>query len=182
MENTISKRTYNMTFISLFTVIITICSWISIPTAVPFTMQTFAIFLALSILGGKKGTISVLIYCALGLIGLPVFANFTGGVSAFVSKTGGYIVGFILSGLVYWAIVKIMGEKLWIKALAMVLGLIACYTLGTIWFMVMYINTTGNIGIYTVLSFCVIPFIIPDILKIVLALLVSERVKKYGKH
>ena len=69
-------KTKELVYVSLCAVIIAICSWISIPTAVPFTLQTFGIYLAIAVLGGKLGTISLLIYLGLGAIGLPVFAGF----------------------------------------------------------------------------------------------------------
>lgn len=181
MSYSISLKTKNMVYIGMFSIIIAICSWISIPTAVPFTMQTFGIFCALGLLGGKKGTISTLIYCALGIIGIPVFAGFSGGIGVLLGNTGGYIIGFVLSGLVYWLFTKILGNKVWAMFLSMLLGLIACYIVGTIWFMMVYTSTTGSIGVYAVLSWCVFPFIIPDLIKIVLAILIVKRVGKYVK-
>ena len=68
---------------------ITICSWISIPTLVPFTLQTFAVFLTVGLLGGKRGTMAVLVYVLLGAIGIPVFAEFTGGIGIILNNTGG---------------------------------------------------------------------------------------------
>ena len=68
-----------MTYIALGVVLITVCSWISIPMAVPFTLQTFAVFTVCGMLGGRRGTISVLIYILLGLLGIPVFSGFMGG-------------------------------------------------------------------------------------------------------
>lgn len=179
MENIITSKTKDMLYIALFSVIITLCSWISIPTAVPFTMQTFGIFCALGILGGKRGTISVLIYCALGIIGLPVFAGFSSGIGALIGNTGGYILGFVVSSLVYWFFSSLLGDKVWATVVSMVLGLISCYVLGTIWFIIVYANTTGSIGVLTGLSWCVIPFIIPDLIKIGLSILIMKRVKKY---
>ena len=55
--------------------LIAICSWISVPAAVPFTMQTFAVFVAVGVLGGRRGTYSVILYLLLGAIGLPVFSG-----------------------------------------------------------------------------------------------------------
>lgn len=175
----VNKKTKNIVFIAMFSVIIAICSWISIPFQVPFTMQTFAIFCTLSILGGCNGSISVLVYILLGAIGIPVFAGFSGGIGILFGTTGGYIIGFLGTALIYWLITKLLGNKLWVTILAMVIGLFLCYALGTIWFMVAYANKTGPIGIGTALSYCVIPFIIPDLVKMVLAVLISDRVKKH---
>lgn len=76
------SKTYDMVYIAVFAVLIAICSWISIPTTVPFTLQTFAVFLAVGVLGGKRGSLSVLIYILLGAVGIPVFAGFSGALAS----------------------------------------------------------------------------------------------------
>ena len=96
------NKTYDMVYIAIFAVLMAICSWISIPMAVPFTLQTFGVFMAVGILGGKRGTFAVLIYIILGAIGVPVFAGFSGGIGVLLSSTGGYIIGFLFSALVMW--------------------------------------------------------------------------------
>ena len=78
-------------------------------------------------------------------------------------------------GLVYWLIVGLFGKKLWVEIVAAVIGLIVCYTFGTLWFMLLYIKANGPVALGAVLGWCVIPFIIPDIIKLVLALLLSRR-------
>ena len=172
------SRTYDVAYIGIFTALITICSWISIPAAIPFSLQTFAVFLAVSILGGKRGTLAVVVYVLLGAIGIPVFAEFTGGIGIILRSTGGYIIGFIFSALVMWLMESLFGRKLWVQGISMVLGLIACYTVGTAWFMFVYMRDTGAVGLTTVLGWCVVPFVIPDALKIVLALMLSSALKK----
>ena len=87
-------KTIDLAYMALGAVIIAVCSWISIPTVVPFTLQTFAVFSVLGLLGGKRGTISVLIYILLGAVGVPVFAGFSGGFGVILGPTGGYIIGF----------------------------------------------------------------------------------------
>ena len=181
-EVTKSKiTTKELVFTALMAVIIAVCSWISIPTTVPFTLQTFGVFMAVGLLGGKKGTISVLVYILLGAVGVPVFAGFSGGIGVLFGTTGGYIVGFLLSGLVYWAMTAAFGEKLPIMIVAMVLGLIVCYAFGTAWFMIVYAKNTAPIGLMTALGWCVFPFIIPDCIKIALAIVLTKQLKKYVK-
>ena len=70
-------------------------------------------------------------------------------------------------------------EKTVVQIISMVIGLLVCYALGTIWFMVVYARTTGAVGLGTVLSWCVIPFIVPDLVKIALAFVLSRKVRKY---
>ncbi|MBQ0065399.1 MAG: biotin transporter BioY [Firmicutes bacterium] len=178
-QNTLTTR--DIAYIAIFAALIAICSWISIPTTVPFTLQTFAVFLTCMILGGKKGTIAVLIYILLGSIGLPVFANFAAGFGVILGTTGGYIVGFIASGLIMWAFEKLFPNQMWATCVSMILGLAACYAIGTAWFMVVYAKSAGAVGLMTVLGWCVIPFIIPDLIKIVVALVLGQRLKKIVK-
>ena len=89
----------SMVYCSLFTIIIALCSYITIPVVIPITLQTLGIFITLELLGGKKGTFSVLSYFLLGAIGIPVFSGFRGGIGVLLSPTGGYIIGFIFLAL-----------------------------------------------------------------------------------
>ncbi len=174
-------KTTDMTYIALFAVMIAVCSWISIPATVPFTLQTFGVFLAIGVLGGKRGTLSVLTYLLLGAVGIPVFSGFTGGIGHMLSSTGGYIIGFLLSALVMWGMEHLLGRKKWGLTLSMLLGLFVCYLFGTVWFMLVYANNSGEIGLWTAFSWCVLPYILPDILKVILALTVSKRISRVMK-
>lgn len=170
------QKTFNLTLTALFSVLIIICSWIQIPSAIPFTLQTFAVFLSLCLLGGKSGLAATGVYILLGAVGLPVFHGFTGGIGILAGNTGGYILGFIPAGFIYWLITKKAGEKPLTKALALSVGLIACYICGTLW----YTFVAGNLnGLRAVMLTCVVPFIIPDIIKIILAVTLSQRLKKH---
>lgn len=173
------RKIVAMVQIALFAAIIAICSWIQIPLTVPFTLQTFAVFCTLGILGGKNGTISVLLYIILGAVGVPVFAGFSGGVGVLLGTTGGYIIGFLFTALLYWAITHFFGNKLPVMILAMALGLVVCYAFGTAWFMLVYARTTGAVGLMTALGWCVFPFILPDCVKIALAILLAKRIPKH---
>ena len=179
MENSSLKmKTIDITYIAICAALIVICSWISIPTEPPFTMQTFAVFCALGLLGAKKGTVSVLVFLLLGAIGLPVFSGFKGGIGAILGATGGYMVGFIFMGIIY-RIGEILGKgKNVINIISMVIGLFVCYAFGTIWFMVVYTKNTGAIGFGKAFSLCVLPFIIPDIVKLILAEILIIKLRK----
>jgi len=176
---TSKSKTYDLVYIGVFAVLMAVCSWISIPTAVPFTLQTFGVFMAVGVLGGKKGAASVGLYLLLGVLGVPVFAGMTGGIGVLLGTTGGYIIGFFFSALVMWAMEKLPGKRSVIQVISMIIGLLVCYTFGTLWFMMVYMKNQGAVGLMTVLGWCVIPFIIPDILKIVLAYGLSRKLKKY---
>lgn len=181
-QRSLRTRTLDLVYVSLFAVMIAVCSWIAIPTAVPLTMQTFGVFCALGLLGGKRGTFAVLTYLLLGLVGVPVFVGFTSGFGILVGQTGGYLSGFLFMALTYWGVMKGLGNRKWGMALAMLLGLFVCYTFGTAWFMVLYAGSTGPIGVMTALGWCVFPFVIPDIAKMCLALVIVKKVGKYVKN
>ena len=172
-------KTLDLVYTAMGVTLICVCSWINIPMTVPFTLQTFAIPAVLLILGGKRGTIATIVYVLMGAIGIPVFAGFTGGLAILLGNTGGYIIGFIFMALIYTAAVKIFGEKKGVKIISLIAGLIVCYAFGTAWFMYIYLKDTGEVGLITVLTWCVLPYIVPDLVKIFLAILISDRVKRF---
>lgn len=175
-------RTLDAAYIAIGAALIAVCSWISIPWTVPFTMQTFGVFFVLLLLGGIRGMISIVVYILIGLVGVPVFSGFAGGVGVLLGKTGGYILGFVLTGLIYMGFVAVLGDKKGIRLIALVVGLVACYAVGTAWFMYIYLRDVGTIGLVTVLTWCVFPFILPDFVKMALALVVAKRVKPVIKE
>lgn len=171
-------RVIDIALTALMSALIAVCSWISLPIGqVPFTLQTFAVFAAVCLLGTKRSVISVLVYILLGAVGVPVFAGFKGGLGALLGTTGGYIVGFIFLALISGLIIDKFGEKLYVMCIALVLGLIVCYAFGTAWFMFVYMRDTGSVGLVTVLGWCVFPYIIPDLAKMALAIAISKGVK-----
>ena len=170
--------TRDLTMIAVCTAMMVICSWISIPATVPFTMQTFGVFLCVGLLGGRRGTLAVSVYLLLGAVGLPVFSGFTGGIGHLFGATGGYIIGFLFSALVMWLIEHLLGRNLKTLVLSMIAGLITCYAFGTAWFMVVYAKDSGSVGLMTALGWCVFPYVIPDAVKSGLATVITRRVRQ----
>ena len=172
-------RVVDLTYMAVGAALTAVCSWISIPSTVPFTLQTFAVFCVLSLLGGKRGTVSIVIYILLGAVGMPVFAGFTGGIGILLGTTGGYIIGFIFMGLLFWLAEHFFGDALPVRIVSMLAGLLVCYAFGTGWFLWVYARQSGAVGIGTALSWCVLPFILPDLAKMALAVGIAGRVKKF---
>ena len=184
MPNPASKlTTLDMVYIALFAVLIAICAWISIPSTVPFTLQTFAVLCTMGLLGGKRSVLAVAVYLLLGMVGIPVFSGFRGGLGMLLGVTGGYLVGFLVAALCYWLITAWLGNRYWVRILGMIAGLILCYAFGTAWFMVAYAGSTGPVGLSTALGWCVVPFLIPEAIKTALAIfvvrVVPQRVKAF---
>lgn len=142
--NSNREKITNIVMVGVFAAVLAVLSQISfpLPSGIPVTLQTFAVALCGYALGCKRGTLAVLVYIVLGAVGLPVFANFSGGFGSLVGLAGGYIYGFLpmaaLCGL---------GTKMPHRVLAVVLGvagLAACHLCGTIQFGM--ISGNGPVG------------------------------------
>ena len=178
-----SFNTKSMVLTALMAVFIAVCSWVSVPMNVPFTLQTFAVFCTLMLLGGRNGLFSVMIYILLGAIGIPVFSGCTGGIGIILGTTGGYIVGFKFMALIFWAFEKIPMKnkfgRISLDIAAMLLGIAVLYAFGTVWYIYVYTANTGEISVLTALKWCVIPFIPVDLIKMAAAVIITKRIKKY---
>ena len=174
-------KTLDLVYTAMGVALMCICSWISIPMTIPFTLQTFAVFVLLMLIGPKRGIIATVVYVIMGAVGIPVFSGFTSGPGILLGNTGGYIIGFIFIGLIYMLATGIFGNKMIVKIISLIAGLIVCYAFGTAWFMYIYLRDTGEVGLMTVLSWCVLPYIIPDLVKLFLAAVISDRVGRFIK-
>ncbi len=179
MENISKANTFaklrDIAAIALMAAVISVSSWITVPYTVPFTMQTFAVFLALLLLGGRRGTVCVTLYVLTGAAGVPVFSGFRGGIGVLAGPTGGYITGFILASLLFWLFEKrASGRRR--RSILLSFCLIICYIAGTIQFMLV-MNSSGNgYGLLSALTACVFPYVIPDIVKIILADIAASKI------
>lgn len=166
-----------LVFTAMFAALIAVCSILSVPVGeVPVTLQTFAVCLSAAMLGHKRGTLSVLIYILLGAVGVPVFAGMKGGVGVLAGPTGGYIAGFLLTAFIVGIAAGKWRRRALPLTLSMVIGVLACYAVGTAWFMLI---TKMNVG--ESLALCVLPFLIPDAVKIAAAVVLSNRLSKVVK-
>lgn len=174
-------RTAELTYIALLAVLTVICTWITIPLTIPFTMQTFAVSVSLGLLGGKRGILAFVVYLLLGFAGLPVFSGFRAGAGVLFGATGGYLLGFLAMGLLYLLLEKWMRGRLWAMALVLTAGLLLCYACGTLWFMQVYVPADGPVTLMAALGMCVFPFVLPDLVKIGLSLLAVRQLRPHVK-
>ena len=170
-------KAFDIVIIALVSALIAVCSFIAIPVgAVPVTLQTFAVFVCAGILGRKKGTISILVYILLGIVGIPVFSGFQSGLSVLTGPTGGYIIGFLPAVYVAGLIVQKTGRKIPFMIASFLAGLIICYICGMLWYV--FVFSSGKSDFASAFAVCILPYIIPDIIKITLAAVVSVSVRK----
>ena len=173
--NTKTKATtaYPLVICGVFAAVMVVCSWIAIPlpSGVPINLAVLGVLLSAGCLGFKYGTLTQLVYVLLGCVGLPVFAGFNGGLHVIAGPTGGYIVGYILcAGIVGFIASRTKSFRALVGA--MILGVLACYAFGTLWY-VHLMDITFAVG----LAQCVIPFLPFYAIKIALAALLVQRLR-----
>ena len=163
-----TTNTYAMAVTALMTAVTCILAPLSIPIGpVPISLTNFAIYLSLYLLDCKKGTISYILYLLLGLVGLPVFSGFTGGIGKLAGPTGGYIIGFIPMAIIAGIVIDKFSQR-WIQILGMIVGTAICYAFGTAWFCIQ-----AGYTVSAALAVCVIPFIPADLIKMVIAMIIG---------
>ena len=168
--------TLRLCYAAMGVALLAVSAWVSIPIlSVPFTLQTFAVFFLVGLLGTKWSLITIAAYILLGAVGVPVFSGFTGGIARLAGPTGGYILGFLLSAALCGPLFKLAkNNRVW-QAVTFLLGLVVCYTFGTVWFAAVGGNLSWA-GIGSALSLCVVPFVLPDLAKLALSLFALRRV------
>lgn len=185
MENTVKQknkfRVIDLVYIGVSAALIAVCSWISIPLTVPITLQTLGICLVTSLFGLKIGTLSTIVYILLGAVGVPVFAGFSSGLGVILGSTGGYIIGFVFTALIVGFASDKFAGRLIPLIISMVIGILVCYAFGTAWFAVVYAKDNTPASLATILGWCVVPFLIPDAVKIAVAAVLTNRLKRFVK-
>lgn len=164
------RQTRQLARCGLLAGVIAVCAWIAIPIPpVSFTMQTFAVCLTLGLLGGKWGSVSIGIYLLLGIVGIPVFTGFQGGIGVLLGPTGGFLWGFALTGPVYGLTCRLG------KLTGMIAAMAVCYLCGCLW----YTIYAPGVSLWGAFLICGAPYLLPDGVKIALAMELSRRIKKY---
>ena len=170
----------NMAMCALFAALLCVCAWLCVPVGdTPVTLQTLGIALCLWLLGGKRGTLAIFVYLLLGTVGLPVFSGFQGGIGTLLGATGGYLLGFLVWGILFWLLEACLPLSNKGQILAMALSLMACYIFGTVWFCRVYLGGGNTASLWIVIAKCVLPYVLPDGLKLTAAWFLSRRLKRF---
>lgn len=192
-----SQKTIQLVQIAMMGAVLCVLAPFSIPvpvSPVPFSLATAVVYLAGVLLGAKKGVACVIVYLLLGMIGLPVFSGFSGGVGVLLGPTGGYLIGyipcvFVTGGLLErgWLFkqkkkcfgVEEKAVRPWWRivwnAFAMALGTILCYALGTAWFLCIM---DGTYSLVQALLVCVVPYVVFDMIKILAVAAIAGPIRK----
>ncbi len=169
MKITVKSPVQKTVIVGVFTALLAALSQISfpLPSGVPVTLQTFAVALCGFALGPKLGTLSMLVYLALGAVGVPVFAGFSGGPGAFAGVAGGYLWGFLLMALLCG--LGAGTEKRVLAILLGVAGLAACHLCGAVQFALI-----SSISPWQAFLRASAPYLIKDLASVALGCLAAE--------
>ena len=168
-------RVKEMTLTGVITALFCICGPLAVPlpvSPVPISLTNLVIYLALYILGMRRGTISYLVYLLLGLVGLPVFSAFTSGPAKLFGPTGGYLTGFIFMALISGYCIDRWNGQIKMSMFGMVAGTAVTYAFGTVW-----LAYQADMGLGEALAVGVYPFIAGELAKMALTLLVAPQVR-----
>lgn len=169
-------KTRVMTLIALMTALLCILGplTIGIPISpVPISLTTFAIYLVVYILGARRGVITCLLYLLMGVIGLPIFSGFSGGIGKLLGPTGGYLIGYIVLAYMSGIFIEKWHSVVWLQGLGLLLGTGICYLMGSCW-----LAWQAKTSFVAAFSMGVVPFVVGDFVKIVLALMVGPILRK----
>ncbi|MDO4175383.1 MAG: biotin transporter BioY [Eubacteriales bacterium] len=174
MEQKNKTNVREMALIALMAAVTCIMGPLSIPIGVvPISLTNLAVYLAIYVLGCKRGTMSYCVYLLIGLVGIPVFSGFTGGVGKLFGPTGGYLIGFIFMALICGWLIDKSACKLLPSFIGMVLGTVVCYAFGTAW-----LAYQGGMSFYAAMAAGVLPFIPGDLAKMVVAAIVGPQLRR----
>ena len=157
--------------------LIAVCAFIAVPAgAVPVTLQTFAVCAFAGAAGAKRGCAAVGVYLLLGLAGVPVFSGFRAGPGALFGPTGGYLFGFLATALIVGFAAK-RRRSFPALAAAMAAGLLADYAVGSLWYAAVCLRGAEAVSPGAILTACVMPFLLPDAVKLVCAALLVRALR-----
>jgi len=171
-ERTLAER---LLVLGVANLLLIACAQVRIPlpfTPVPITGQTLGVLLAGALLGSRYGTTVVFVYVVQGLVGLPVFAGWKGGIAELLGPTSGYILGFIPAAfLVGWLLERGWHKKLSMTFAAFLIGNATIYAFGLPWL-------AFFVGWQQVLQMGLLPFLPGDLLKLMVAVSVTRSLSR----
>ncbi len=165
-----------MAYTALMAAVISVLAPIAIELSggVPVSLATLVVMLAGGLLGSRYGTLAVLIYILLGMIGMPVFAGYSSGAHIVFGMTGGYILGYLPLAYITGWFAEHYGTNIQSIVSGTLLGNLVLYILGTLWFMFV-----TKMGLTASLAACVIPFLPGDLIKIVVLCILVPRLSRF---
>lgn len=176
MEQNKKKRmsAREMALIAVMAAVTCVLGPLSVPIGVvPVSFTNLAVYLSVYVLGCRRGTLSYVVYLLIGLVGMPVFSGFTGGVGKLFGPTGGYLIGFVFMALISGWFIDTFSCRLLPSMTGMVLGTVVCYIFGTAW-----LAYQADLSFYAALAAGVLPFLVGDLVKMVAAAVIGPQIRR----
>ena len=168
-----THRSTRLPLLAVMTALMCIAGPLTLPIGpVPVSLLSAVVMLAAMLLGGRMAAASCGAYLLLGMVGLPVFGGFTGGVGHFAGPTGGFLAGYLPLALIAGAVCSRTDSRL-LQGLSLAGGTAALYGLGTAWYCLQ-----AGVSIPAALAVCVLPFLPFDAMKLALVLMVGPRLRR----
>ena len=164
------RSIYRLTCVALIAALLSVGAMITVPLTVPVTLQTLVLYLSLLVFGGRLTSLSVTVYIAIGAVGAPVFAGFSGGVGRLFDATGGFLFGMLISSVIFWILAGRLG-----RGVSLAVSVATLHLCGAFWYYVVYLGDGGSLG--AAFLACVLPFLIPEGLKLGVAALTARRLR-----
>lgn len=169
-----SVNVREMALIAVMAAVTCVLGPLSVPIGVvPISFTNLAVYLAIYVLGCRRGALSYVVYLLIGLVGVPVFSGFTGGVGKLFGPTGGYLIGFVFMALLCGWFIDKFDCKVVPSFAGMILGTIVCYAFGTAW-----LAYQAGMSFSAALAAGVLPFVVGDVVKMVIAAVVGPQVRR----
>lgn len=165
---------------ALMAAVICAVSPFSIPIGpISLSLCTLILYITPYILGWRRGAAAALVFLLLGMVGMPVFTGFQGGLGKVLGPTGGYLAGYIPLVIITGLAIRFFPKNRALQFLGMIAATAVLYALGTAW----YCFQSGN-NLADAMKWCVFPFIPGDLIKMAVAIgvgpMLRDRLKTAG--
>ena len=172
METKQNSKVYPLAMAAVMAAVMCVLGPMAIPIGpVPISLTNLVIYLALYLLGWELGSLSYLVYMLIGMVGVPVFSGYAGGLGKLLGPTGGYIIGFLPMAILAGLVIDKCSNR-WVQLGGMIVGTAVCYALGTAWFCLQ-----AGYALGAALGLCVFPFIPGDLAKMAVAMAVGPAIR-----
>lgn len=166
-------RIKELALVGVVTAVTCVLAPLALPIGpVPISLTSLVVYFSVYVLGTRLSTTSIVVYLLIGLCGVPVFSNYTGGPQKLFGPTGGYLIGFIPLAIISGLMIERKRKSIVLSIIGMLVGTVVLYALGTAWLAYQAGLTFGK-----ALAAGVIPFIPGDLAKIALALIIGPQIR-----
>lgn len=177
----VKSRTKSIAYVGLSIAIIAVCSWVTVPIGpVPFTLQMFGIPLIIALLPPLQAISAVYLFVIIGALGVPVFSGFKGGIGVLMGPTGGFLAGYLIGVILAALFLYVVGRransviaKIVCDSIAGIIFTACAYTVGCIQY-----SLVAGIGIEQAFLVSCAPFIIPDVIKVIIAAICAQPISR----